>query len=214
MKMKLVAYSGNQSATYETADAINPNPHLNLYRSLHPYPAFHENFNWPARPDDYPIAPNDGSFDVYSRYFTLPSSTSDGGAIKLTAQQWYAIFKKNNFNVDFVKWAVRGTDRIMMWKDGYDYPVFHYPLCFGGNLFNVLEWQGKMARVETWPMGKDVPDNLPGYLWQRCWCVYNSPTEQIRDAPAGPEHISMPCWMLALAHSDSAWIFNSGLLKY
>jgi hypothetical protein len=195
---------------------------LNLYRSLHPYPATHDGLEWPARPDDFPmpahekIDPNLGSFDVYSRYFTLPNSSADGGKIRISAQQWFSILKKNNFSTDFEKWSVGQNNistRIMRWEDGYEYPVFHYPLCFGGNFYNVLEQYGNFSRVETWPMGTDVPDDLPDYLWLRCWSIYDSVTDPIRDAPAGPGHIAMPCWMLALAHSNSAWIYNAGLLK-
>ena len=185
---------------------------LNLYRTLHPYPATHDGYFWPARPDNYPIAPNNGSFDVYSRLYTLPSKTSDGGAIRLTMQQWVAIVAKND-NPYFANWAVRGTDRIMMWQDGYQFPVFHYPLCFGGNLVNVLEFKGNFARIETWPAGKDIPADLPAYLWHRCWSVYKSKENQIRDAPCGEHHVAYPAYMVVLAHSDSAWIHRSGLIR-
>jgi hypothetical protein len=214
--MKLDLYFNDNSIT-----SLHSVSGLNLYRTLHPYPATHDDFNWPARPDDYPmpahdpIAPNDGSFDVLSRLFINPNYTSDGGKIRLTENQWKAIQKKNNNNILFDKWAVGQNNistRIMRWEDGYAYPVFHYPLTFGGNWVNVLETKGAYSRIETWPMTKDVPDNLPWYLWWRCWSVYVTAINPIRDAPLGG--IATPAWMLGISYTDSAWIYNAGLLKY
>jgi hypothetical protein len=184
-----------------------------LYRTLHPFPAMHDGMDWPSRGENYPVAPNNGSFDVYSRLFTLANANSDGGAIKVTAQQWYKIRQRNGFVKLKEDWLVGGTDKVMMWAEGSVVPVFHYPLCFGGNVVKKLEDYGKFARIATWPESKDVPDDLPPYYWHRCWCVYNAATEPIRDAPAGVGSLAVPVWMLVLAHSESAWIWNQGLMK-
>ena len=185
---------------------------LNLHKTLHPFPATHDRIYWPARPENYPVPPNYGSFDVYSRLYPKPKK-ADGGAIPLTPNQWEAIRRKNNYRTDWERWAVGGTSKIMMWKSGSYIPVFHYPLIFGGNLVNVLEFAGQFARIATWPAGKDIPDDLPEYYWHRCWCVYNAKNNPIRDAPCGLFHWAYPAFMLTLAHSDSACVWGAGLLK-
>ena len=182
-----------------------------MYKALHPFKAVHNGIVWQARPDNYPVEPNTGSFDVYSRLFTLSSRTSDGGAIKVTGQQWNAIQKKNNYDPLFVKWAVGGTQKLMMWGNSV-FPIFHYPLLLGGNLVERLSSDGKFARISTWPAGMDVPDDLPEHYWMRCWCVYSG-LNQIRDAPLGPGHIAKPAYMLNLGHKDSAYVFDSGLIR-
>jgi len=201
-------------------DYIPPPPppeylHENLFRTLHPYPAtmaHNDGLEWPGLPYDYPVKPNIGSFDVYSRYFMLPNDNSDGGAIKLTSNQWQAIRKKNNYSEKFENWAV-GDDqrRIMRWREGSDVPEFHYPICFGGNNVNIIELRGKFARIATWPADRDIPDNLPDYFWQRIWCIYSPP--RIADAPIGAYNKASPAWMLALSHLDSAWIYHGGLMR-
>jgi hypothetical protein len=186
-----------------------------LYRTLHPYSATHDGFDWPARPIDHPLAPNIGSFDVWSRLFLVNKPGTAGGKIRLTKQQWEVIQALNEFNPLFAKWAVGQNNistRIMRWENGYPYPAFHYPLCFGGNLVNVLEFRGQFARIQTLPAGVDFPVNPPAYLKHRCWSVYKAKTNIIRDAPLGG--VATPAYMLVLAHTDSAWIYNHGLLKY
>jgi hypothetical protein len=182
-----------------------------LYWTLHPFPAEHDGIVFPARPDDYPVPPNTGSFDVYSRAYTLPSSASDGGGIKVTGQQWDAILKKNNYDPLFVNWAVRGTDRIMMWGNS-TYPIFHYPIVFGGNLVERLSSNGRFACISMWPAGRDVPDDMPEHYWMRCWCVYRG-LNPIRDAPIGEGHIAKPAYMLRLGHTEKAYIYDSGLMR-
>ena len=202
------------------SDVIPPPPppeylYENLYRTLHPYVATYihdDGHEWPARDTNYPVKPNTGSFDVYSRLFTKPNDNSDGGAIKLTGNQWEAIKRKNNYSEKFENWAVGDDQRkVMRWKDGSTIPEFHYPLCFGGNHVNVLEFSGLFARIATWPAGRDVPDDLPDYFWQRIWCIYSPP--RIADAPIGAYNQAAPAWMLALSHLDSAWIYHGGLMR-
>jgi len=183
----------------------------NLYRTLHPYATTHNGIVWPARPANYPVAPNTGSFDVYSRLFTLPNGASDGGAIKLTSQQWDAVQRKNNYDPLFTKWAVGGTQKIMMWGNS-TYPIFHYPLIFGGNLVERLSSNGVFAKIATWPAGLDVPDDMPEHYWMRCWCVYRG-LNPIRDAPMGVDHIAKPAYMLNLGHKDTAYVFDAGLMR-
>lgn len=177
--------------------------HPNLYWML----------NGTMRPWDYPIAPNLGSFDVYSRLFTLANDSSDGGQIKYTEQQWFTWRKKNGFVKSKADWAVGDTRQLLSWKEdgSWPYPVFHYPLAIGGNFVNVLETKGKFARIATWPQGEDVPEDLPAWYWNRCWCVYQTRETPIRDAPAGVNHVAVPVYNLMLAHSESAWIYNAGL---
>jgi len=186
---------------------------LNLYRTLHPFPATHNGMYWSARPANYPVAPNYGSFDVYSRLYPKPKK-ADGGAIQLTPNQWEAIRRKNSYGINWERWAVGGTAQILSWKSGSYIPRFHYPIIFGGNMVNVLEFEGNFARIATWPMDKDIPDDLPEYYWHRCWCVYRAKINPIRDAPCGVFHWASPAYMLALAHEDSAWVFKEGLIKW
>jgi hypothetical protein len=179
---------------------------------LHPFKAVHDGLNWPSRGDEFPVDPNYGSFDVYSRLHPKPKK-ADGGAIKLTPQQWDAIQRRNGDSGEIEKWLVGTTAKVMMWpKEQKTLPVFHYPLCFGGNWVYVLERKGKFARISTWPRGEDVPENLPSYYWHRCWSVFRSKKNPIRDAPAGVGGVAVPVYMLVLAHSDSAWIWNAGLI--
>ena len=190
-----------------------PIPSDQIVRTLHPYNATHNGLFWPARTNLDVVPPATNSFDVNSRMNVLANPHTPGNQVRLTQQQWGAVLWKNRSCPGFEKWAVGGTDKTMMWRDNWVYPVFHFPVLLGGNFVKVISHNSGMTEIATVHEGQYITDEMLNdpTCWMRCWSIYSG-NPKVRDAPAGSYHLAAEVYIPLLAQNPSMWVYDAGLL--
>jgi hypothetical protein len=148
---------------------------------------------------------NYGSFDIAWLLDEKPRSVIYKPAgFKLTAVQVEYLKGLNSENFGWLI-SQKGADKVLAVNETgvYRCPV---PCMSGNNQVNVLEWDGKFARIETVNINKPIPENLPPWLCHTWW-AFRGRTYYMPFSTEGG--IKYPLF----AKDDSAWVQGNGLIS-
>lgn len=152
-----------------------------------------------------PEGANYGSFDIAWLLDEKPEKIINKpmGFNLMTEQVEYL----KRLNGDNFGWLIsqKGADKVLMINEAgvYRCPV---PCMSGNNQVNVLEWDGKFARIETVNINKPIPENLPPWLCHTWWAFKGKKYYMHLAATGG---VKYPLF----AKGDSAWVQGNGLLS-